>query len=202
MHDRSTTRAQILSLAQGYLVRGGYHSFSFADIASTLGVKPAAVHYYFPSKVDLVIAVVRAYGERFDAWIAASASSTPAQRLIGYFEIGRRFAEDGCVCPLSLVIAQQQAVPEPVVEAVRAVQGRILDFYVQTLAEARASGALHFEGAAEDAGAAVASTLIGAQLLSRIEGSRAYVRIFRQQARTLGLPDPWPALVNEPMGAA
>ena len=170
MPDPSTTRSQILSLAQEHLMRGGYHSFSFADIARVLDVKPAAVHYYFPSKVDLVIAVVRSYGERFEAWTAASATLTPAARLAGYFEIGRRFAEDGRVCPLSLVIAQREAVPEPVVEAVRRVQGRILDFYVQTLAEARAEGAVCFEGSAEDAGALVAGSLIGAQLLARLEG--------------------------------
>ena len=179
-------------------MRGGYHSFSFADIARVLGVKPAAVHYYFPTKVDLAIAVVRSYGERFDGWSAASAEWPPARRLVGYFEIGRRFAEDGRVCPLSLVVAQQAAVPEPVVEAVHVLQRRILDFYVQTMADARTSGTLRFEGSAEDAGALVAGALIGAQLLARVEGPHAYVRVLRQQAGLLGLSDPWPAPNHDP----
>lgn len=198
MDDEITTRARILALAEGHLMRGGYHSFSFADIARVLAVKPAAVHYHFPTKPDLAVAVVRSYGERFESWCAASAGWPPARRLVGYFEIGRRFAEDGRVCPLSLVVAQQEAVPTAVVDAVRGLQLRILDFYVETMAEARASGTLRFEGPPEDAGALVAGALIGAQLLARVDGPRAYVRVLRQQARMLGLSDPWPASNHDP----
>lgn len=192
MPHPTTTRERILSLAEGHLTRGGYHSFSFADIARELDVKPAAIHYYFPSKADLAIAVVRSYGGRFEAWSAEVAARPPAERLAAYFEIGRRFALTGRVCPLSLVIAQREAVPEAVVEAVGEVQRRILAFYVLTMSEARASGAAHFAGPAEDAGALVAGAVIGAQLLARVEGPSAYVRVLRQQARMIGISDPWP----------
>lgn len=192
MDDSMTTRDRILSLAKAHLTRGGYHSFSFADIANALNIKPAAVHYYFPSKVDLVIAVVRAYGDRFDAWSATVSNLQPVERLMAYWEVGRLFAVDGRVCPLSLVIAQREAVPASVVEAVVVVQQRILRFYVQTLCEAQASGAARFEGAAEEIGALVASSVIGAQLLARVCGPAAYQGVIRQQASLIGISDPWP----------
>jgi AcrR family transcriptional regulator len=187
------THAQILLLAEDHMMRRGYHAFSFGDIARVLGVKPAAIHYYYPSKAELAVAVIASYGARFDAWVEATRGWTPAERLVGYFEIGRRFALDGRVCPLSMVIAQKEAVPEPVVAAVRGLQARILGFYVATLHEARAAGQARFDGSAEDQGALVACALIGAQLLARIQGPEAFVHVLRQQARAIGLDVPWPA---------
>jgi hypothetical protein len=106
------------------------------------------------------------------------------------------------VCPLSLVIAQQDAVPAPVVAAVRALHARILGFYVESLAEARERGQACFTGSAADEGALVAGALIGAQLLARIQGPEAYERVLRQQARALALPDPFPSASEAPRSPA
>jgi AcrR family transcriptional regulator len=193
MPERPPTRRHILAIAQRHLMRRGYHAFSYGDIATELGIKAAAIHYYFPAKTDLVLAVIRAYGARFDAWTTAMAEATAAERLAGYFEIGRLIAADGRVCPLSMVVAQQEAIPEEVLAEVRALQVRIVDFYVENLSLARHNGEIHFEGSAEDEGAKVGCTLIGAQLLARVYGVEAYLRVMQQQARALGLPEKWPA---------
>lgn len=181
------TRAQILVLAEDHMTRGGYGAFSYGDIARALGVKPAAIHYHFPSKAELAEAVVTAYGARFDAWVEATRPLAPAERLAAYFEIGRRFALEGRVCPLSLVIAQREAVPASVVAAARGLQQRILDFYVQTLTEARDAGQIRFEGSAAAQGALVACALVGAQLLARVQGPAVFAEVLAQQARALGL---------------
>ena len=99
MTARTDTRDRILAIADRHLMRRGYHAFSFADIAQELGIKPAAVHYHFPTKPELVIAVIQAYARRFEAWSASVADAPPADRLCGYFEIGRLVASDGRVCP-------------------------------------------------------------------------------------------------------
>jgi TetR/AcrR family transcriptional repressor of nem operon len=193
MSSLPATREQILSLAEGHMMRRGYPAFSYGDIATALGIRPAAVHYHFPAKEQLAVAVVQAYGARFDAWTAATTGLSPARRLLGYFEVGRRFAAEGRVCPLSMVIAQQDAVPEAVVRAVYALHARILAFYTDTLAAARVAGHARFEGDPADQAALVASALVGAQLLARVHGVAAYERVLRQQARAMALPDPWPA---------
>ncbi|HNC98370.1 MAG TPA: TetR/AcrR family transcriptional regulator [Myxococcota bacterium] len=202
MPDRPDTRRHILSIAQRHLMRRGYNAFSYGDIATELGIKAAAIHYYFPAKTDLVRAVIGAYGARFDVWSGAMASATSAERLAAYFEIGRLIAADGRVCPLSMVVAQQEAIPEEVLADVRQLQVRIIDFYVENLARGRCNGEVHFEGTAEDEGAKVACTLIGAQLLARVYGVEAYLRVMRQQARALGLPETWPSFSLSARGAA
>ncbi|HMV69589.1 MAG TPA: TetR/AcrR family transcriptional regulator [Myxococcota bacterium] len=202
MTSRSGTRDRILAIADRHLMRHGYHAFSFADIASEIGVKTAAVHYHFPTKPDLVITVIQAYARRFEAWSASVAAAPAADRLCGYFEIGRLVAADGRVCPLSMITAQQDAVPAEVVAEVKRLQAPILAFYASSLEEARVAGQVQFLGRAEDEALLVACALVGAQLLARVFGPDAYLKVMRQQARTLGLPERWPAFVGAGSAAA
>ena len=48
--DPDETRARILEVAEEHYRRIGYHKTSVADIASELGMSPANVYRFFPSK--------------------------------------------------------------------------------------------------------------------------------------------------------
>jgi len=58
--QRSDTAEQILDLAETLIQTRGYSAFSYQDIADSLGIRKASIHYHFPSKTDLGIAVVEA----------------------------------------------------------------------------------------------------------------------------------------------
>jgi len=49
---------EILDLAETLIQTRGYSAFSYQDIADSLGIRKASIHYHFPSKTDLGIAVV------------------------------------------------------------------------------------------------------------------------------------------------
>lgn len=70
---RSETAEQILDLAETLIQTRGYSAFSYQDIADALGIRKASIHYHFPSKADLGIAVVNRYIDRFDAALSAVA---------------------------------------------------------------------------------------------------------------------------------
>lgn len=71
--QRSETADQILDLAETLIQTRGYSAFSYQDIADALGIRKASIHYHFPSKADLGIAVVNRYIDRFDAALSAVA---------------------------------------------------------------------------------------------------------------------------------
>src|SRR2546423_14081676 len=48
--DPDEVRARILEVAEEHFRRIGYHKTSVADIASELGMSPASVYRFFPSK--------------------------------------------------------------------------------------------------------------------------------------------------------
>ena len=55
------TREKIMDRAAHLLMNRGFNGFSYRDISSHLGVKNAAVHYHFPAKADLAMALVDEY---------------------------------------------------------------------------------------------------------------------------------------------
>ena len=72
--QRSGTAEQILDLAEALIQTRGYSAFSYQDIADRLGIRKASIHYHFPSKTDLGIAVVDRYVARFGAALTAIAA--------------------------------------------------------------------------------------------------------------------------------
>lgn len=58
-------RNKILDAAQTRIAAVGYNAVSFRDLAADVGVKSASVHYHFPQKTDLGVALVQRYSDRF-----------------------------------------------------------------------------------------------------------------------------------------
>ena len=50
--------------AERHARRGGYHGFSFRNLAAEVGIKSASVHYHFSTKGDLVAALAERYMAR------------------------------------------------------------------------------------------------------------------------------------------
>jgi TetR/AcrR family transcriptional regulator, transcriptional repressor for nem operon len=85
--QRSETAEQILDLAEMLIQTRGYSAFSYQDIADSLGIRKASIHYHFPSKTDLGTAVVDRYVARFDAALAAIAAdqSQPSMAMLDFY---------------------------------------------------------------------------------------------------------------------
>lgn len=85
--QRSDTADQILDLAETLIQTRGYSAFSYQDIADKLGIRKASIHYHFPSKADLGMAVVDRYVARFGAALAAIAEdqSQPSVAMLDFY---------------------------------------------------------------------------------------------------------------------
>jgi TetR/AcrR family transcriptional repressor of nem operon len=101
---RSETAEQILDLAETLIQTRGYSAFSYQDIADNLGIRKASIHYHFPSKTDLGVAVVDRYVARFgDALeaIGADQAQTSMAMLDFYLQPYVGFAKTPdriCLC--------------------------------------------------------------------------------------------------------
>jgi AcrR family transcriptional regulator len=65
----SATKEKITELGELLIRTKGYNAFSYNDISSKLGIKNAAVHYYFPSKEMLGYSVVTENLKRFTGFV-------------------------------------------------------------------------------------------------------------------------------------
>ena len=95
------SKRTIMNMAEALLQDKGFNGFSYANIASELGVKNAAIHYHFPTKEDLGRAVVKRYRDRFQLWInnARVKDLSPEKKLDWFFSIYTEMrADKGKVC--------------------------------------------------------------------------------------------------------
>src|SRR5689334_15943793 len=79
--QRSETSEQILDLAEMLIQTRGYSAFSYQDISDALGIRKASIHYHFPSKTDLGIAVVERYVDRFGKALGEIAAQTSVSSM-------------------------------------------------------------------------------------------------------------------------
>jgi TetR/AcrR family transcriptional regulator, transcriptional repressor for nem operon len=62
--ETNSKRDEILDVAEAMIRNAGFNAFSTRDIASAVGIKASSVHYYFPTKVDIGVAVTERYTDR------------------------------------------------------------------------------------------------------------------------------------------
>ncbi|MGO4307685.1 TetR/AcrR family transcriptional regulator [Cupriavidus sp. RAF12] len=108
-------REQLLEHASVLIRRRGYNGFSYRDLADLVGVKTSSIHYYFPSKDDLVLEVVRLYRESLSARLQSIETDMPlAEQARQYIQPLRNGIEGGQVCLAGMLSAEVMALPESV----------------------------------------------------------------------------------------
>jgi TetR/AcrR family transcriptional repressor of nem operon len=191
MAGKGDTRQAILDRAAELLQERGFNAFSYKDISTHLGIKNAAVHYHFPTKSDLGAALMRRYRERFDAWVAeleVRHAGDPVKKLEGYMAVPLSYLRNGGkVCPIGVVEAEFDAIPEAMREETRAFDARSRAWLANVLEEGRAKGIFHFEGPAADKSLVVTATMQGALQVARAGGIRLFFTALRQIKRDLGV---------------
>jgi TetR/AcrR family transcriptional repressor of nem operon len=104
MNMTSTVREQILEHAITLIMLHGYHGSSYRDLSRLVWVKTSSIHYYFPSKNDLVLEAVNAYTDAALSPVNAIDSSLSAdKKLAKYTKAFGMALGDGdriCLCEM------------------------------------------------------------------------------------------------------
>src|SRR5579875_3715232 len=94
------TSTAILDIAERLIQRRGFSGFSYADIATELGISKASLHYHFPSKAELGESLINRYAARFaDALNRIGARAEPAtEQLEAYCALYRAVLAEQRMC--------------------------------------------------------------------------------------------------------
>jgi len=176
------TRQAILDAGQAVVQARGYNALSFRELAKTVGIKSASIHYHFPTKGDLGAALARRYTETaakaFDQFLAAAPDAAGRMRLYtGVFRAA--LVNDNRMCLCGILAAEKADLPGEVMVEV----DKFIALNVDWLARA-----LDLSGpdAAQKA-LAVLSAVNGAQLMARGGGDVAIYDRTIAAYRTAGL---------------
>jgi TetR/AcrR family transcriptional repressor of nem operon len=177
MNKSSSTADDILACARSLIVAGGYNGFSYADIASVVGIRKPSIHHHFPSKADLVTTLVARYREAAEAGIVNLEHAIPGpldqlRAYIGYWKacIGDASAPF-CVC--ALLANELPVLPEEVALQVRAYFRFLSGWLTRVLERGVHEGAITLTDTPRIEAEAFMATVHGAMLSARAYGDTA-----------------------------
>lgn len=171
----ASTATRILDVAERLAQTRGFNGFSYADIATELGLTKASLHYHFPTKADLGEALIDRYACRFaDALGAVEQRRVGAQAAVEtYVELYAAVLRGDRMCLCGMLAAEYETLPAPMQAAVRRFFDTSEAWLESVLEEGRVDGAFHFAGSAQEEARLLLGGLEGAMLIARSYGDQA-----------------------------
>ncbi|MCH7943299.1 MAG: TetR/AcrR family transcriptional regulator [Proteobacteria bacterium] len=165
------TSEQIIDTAEALIQRGGFHAFSFQDIADRIGIKKASIYYHHPAKAALGREVIARYRRRFIEIMAAvdeDKSISYWQALDLYLEPIVRIARaDDKACLCGILGGEFGALPEEMQVEVGGFFDEHLTWLTSLFQRGRKAGEFNFTGPPTQLARLVLSAIEGALLIHR-----------------------------------
>lgn len=112
-----TTRDRIMEAARLTVQDLGYSGLSFRELAKSVGIKSASIHYYFPTKEALGSAIVMRYIDRYERYFEDILSDTTDRTIImrRYTDMFRDTLLNGNrMCLAGMLAAERNDLPAAV----------------------------------------------------------------------------------------
>ena len=168
------TKNALLDAAENVVRRRGYDGFSYADLAQTVGIRKASIHYHFPKKTQLATELMTRYQEKVLAYCEKidAAAPTAAAKLLGLVEFYREATAGGqqlCLCVA--LSGTPDSLTADVTQATNAFRKSIIAWLEAAFTEANADESVSGIGSASAEALALLAVLEGAQLAARASQS-------------------------------
>ena len=167
----ANTSDRILDTAEALIQQGGFHAFSFQDVADRVGIKKASVYYHHPAKAELGREVIARYRQRFqeiltaieedcdlDYWEALDLYLAPIVELA-------RAEDQACLC--GVLCGEYVGLPDGMRDEIAAFFNDQHAWLTTFLELGRKAGAFRFDGPPARMAKLMFSAIEGALLIKR-----------------------------------
>ena len=184
------TRDQIMEKASELLTQRGFNGFSYRDISTHLGVKNAAIHYHFPSKTDLALALVDEYQQTLrnqtSAFMAYGGPATPQMQGLFMFTESQ-FCMGRCICPFGALSIDYSDLPVEVRNATGRFMTDSVKWLTRVLETVTEQDEFSFKGDPEQKALGILAALQGARQMARIQGVDVLKSVIKQVRVDIGM---------------
>lgn len=167
----SDTAGKLIGGAAQLIMRGGYNGFSYADLAERFGIRKASIHHHFPSKVDLVVAVVEQARALIRAEIAVLEQGSPVamDKLLAYTGYWERCIKDQTApfCLAGVLAAELPSLPAEIAASVRGHFADLAQWLERVLSLGAEQGAMRLDRPAAAEAETFMAAVYGAMLAAR-----------------------------------
>lgn len=161
-------REEIIKYADTLVREKGYNAFSFYDIAEKVKIKTASIHYHFPAKSDLGVAVIGLHIDNLNKIIENCNEKTPDKKLDAFLDIYDNIKKENKICIVGSLASDFNTLDDKVQQKLKEFADVMLDWVSHFLEEGRNSNVFHFEGEARTKALMVISNMLAMVQLSRV----------------------------------
>ncbi|SUJ29191.1 HTH-type transcriptional repressor nemR [Sphingobacterium spiritivorum] len=126
-------KEQILTVGEELLIEKGYNAFSYADIAKTVQIKTSSIHYYYPTKTDLGIAIVEKYIRNFNDIHLRQQGLDAGKRLRTLFDYYLTLISNNKICLIGTLASDSNSLEGALKEKAKEFCDLILMHTMETL---------------------------------------------------------------------
>jgi TetR/AcrR family transcriptional repressor of nem operon len=169
------TSGRILDIAERLLQTRGYNAFSYADIARSLHITKASLHYHFPTKGELGKRLIERYQQSFLRALAEidGLSKDAPEKLRRYIGLYTEVLRNDRMCLCGMLAAEYATLPKPMKSELKHFFDENERWLIAVLEDGRISKRLRFSGAARETAQLLVGSLEGAMMLARSYGDVA-----------------------------
>lgn len=138
------TRAEIIRLGDSLIREKGYNAFSFTDISKQLNIKNASIHYHFPSKTDLGLAIVQEHLTRLEQLKLKTESIDPVDKLKAFLSIYSVANEENKICLVGSLATDYYTVEPKMQSELKKLADNILKWVIEILKEGKNKNVFQF----------------------------------------------------------
>ncbi len=168
------TKGQIIQLADDLIREKGYNAFSFHDISKTIGIKTASIHYHFPAKSDLGVAVIEQHINMLNHIIEQYKNKSSIEKLDKLLSIYSHIKSENKVCLVGSLATDLNTVDESIKAKLKTFASLMLDWVSNFLEEGRNSDVFQFEGMPRTKAVMIISNMLAIVQLSRLTSDKDF----------------------------
>jgi AcrR family transcriptional regulator len=166
----SLTREKILELGENLIRTKGYNAFSYQDISSELGIKNAAVHYYFPSKENLGTSIVKTNIQRFEEMVEnmQSRNFDEMHQLETFLKIYLKSNREQKLCIMGSLGPDFNTLNESTRNELKKMTDMIIVWLTSLLEKGKTNSVFSFKCSPNEKALLILSSMIAGLLLVRV----------------------------------
>jgi len=175
----SVTREKIIELGENLIRTKGYNAFSYQDISTELGIKNAAVHYYFPTKENLGTSIVKTNIQRFEEMVdnMHSRGFDERQQLDTFIKIYLKSHRENKLCIIGSLGSDFETLNETTKTELKRMTEIILKWLTNILVTGKEKKIFVFNENPQSKAIMIFSSLVASLQLSRVMDKMDYKSI-------------------------
>ncbi len=171
------TRTEIIKFGDSLIREKGYNAFSFADISKQLNIKNASVHYHFPTKTTLGLAIVQEHRSRLEKLKTKTANKAPVEKLNVFLNIYSVARSENKICIVGSLATDFYTVEPEMQTELRKLADDILNWVIAILKEGRNKKVFQFNTTERTKALMIITNMLAAVQLTRLTNKQDFKEI-------------------------